>query len=403
MNAPSITGPAPRPQVLRTVALLVAVLAAVGSVAIGARRALSPGGGFGSGDFQWSPTRLFLEGVDPYQARMDGSPEIILTQSPNYLHLLYELLVPFGAMPFRTASISWLVLSVVLAVGLAVFYARTASLGRTGTLLLVAMVLASTPLRLGLGFGQHAVFLLVFATIAFAAAARPWAGAPLAVALTKYSFAPLALVLLVAGRLRTVVVAGVVLFAAAAVFAVVTSTDLLEALLAPFEVSRTAVGDGAADLMTVAGLTPWLDGNDLFVTALAVGGSVLLAGLARRQIRSGDWVFVLGIASVISLLCFKHLVHDLVFLLPVVVLVLRLRGARAVWGWVLLTYHWFLVGVVSQLGTPVDHPAVIVASFVAMSALYAVLVGDPRALRPADEDGAAGPAARTPVPELSGS
>ena len=297
MNAPSIPGPATRRQVLRTAAVVVAVLAAVGSVAIGARRALSPEGGFGSSDFQWSPARLFLEGVDPYQARLDGSPEIILTQSPNYLHLLYELLVPFGAA-VPTASIVWLVLTVALAVGLAVFYARTASLGRTGTLLLVAMVLASTPMRLGLGYGQHAVFLLVFATVAFAAAARPWAGAPLAVALTKYSFAPLALVLLVAGRLRTVVMAGVVLFAGAVVFAVVTSTNLLEALLAPFEVSRTAVGDGAADVMTVAGLTPWLDGNDLFVTALAVGGSVLLACLARRQIRSGDWVFVLGIASV---------------------------------------------------------------------------------------------------------
>ena len=369
-------------QAIRRIVMTLGLVAALASVYIGAHRALSPAGGFGSSDFQWSPTRLFLHGIDPYQARLDGSPDIILTQSPNYLHLLYEILIPFGALPFRVAAVCWLVLSVVLAVGLAVFYARMASLGRTGTVLLVAMVLCSTPLRLGLGYGQHAVFLLVFATMAFAASTRSWAGAPLAVALTKYSFAPLALVLLVAGRLRQVVVAGTVLLSAAAVFAAVTSTGFLATLVAPLTVSRAAVGAGAADLMTVAGLTPWLDGNELPVTALAVAGSLLLAVVARRQIRSGDWVFVLGIASVISLLCFKHLVHDLVFLLPVVVLALRLRGRRAACAWALLAYHWFVVGILSQLGTPMDTPAVIVASFVAMAALFLVLLGDPAVLRP---------------------
>jgi hypothetical protein len=367
--------------------LAVAVAAAAGSVYVGARRALSPAGGFGSSDFQWSPTRLFLDGIDPYQARLDGSPDIILTQSPNYLHLLYEVLLPFGALPFDVAAASWLVLSLVLAVGLAVFYARTASLGPVGTVLLVAMLLSSTPLRLGLGYGQHAVFLLVFATMAFVASSRSWAGAPLAVALTKYSFAPLALVMLVAGRLRNLVVAGVVLLAAAAVFAVWTSTGLVATLLAPLIVSRAAVGAGAADLMTVAGLTPWLEGNETSVAALAVIGSCVLALVARRQIRSGDWVFVLGIGSVISLLCFKHLVHDLVFLLPVVVLALRMRGSKAALAWGMLAYHWFAVGVVSQLGTPMDTPAVILTSFVAMSVLFGVLLSEPRALRPANRSG----------------
>lgn len=384
--------------------LVVAVVAALTSVYIGGRRALSASSGFGSGDFQWSPTRLFLSGVDPYQARLDGSPEIILTQSPNYLHLLYEVLVPFGVLPFATAAVCWFALNVVLAVGIAVFYARTAALGPIGTLLLVAALLCSTPLRLGLGFGQHAVFLLVFATLAFAASARSLAGAPLAIALTKYSFAPLALVLLVAGRLRSVLVAGAVLLAAAAGFAMVTSTGLVDTLVAPLRVSRTAVGPGAADLMTVLGLTPWFDGNEPLVSGAAVLAALALAALARRQIRTGDWVYVLGLGSVISLLCFKHLAHDLVFLLPVVVLALRMRGPRAWCTWAVLAYHWIAVGVLSQLGTPIDTPAVVVVSSTAMAALFVVLRTDPQALRPAaasaPDPGAA--ADVDPVPEPSG-
>jgi hypothetical protein len=157
--------------------------------------------------------------------------------------------------------------------------------------------------------------------------------------------------------------------------------------------------------MTVAGLTPWLDGNELPVTVLAILGSAFLAAVARRQIRNGDWVFILGIGSLISLLCFKHLVHDLVFLLPVVVLVLRLRGLRAVCGWALVAYHWFVVGIISQLGTPMDTPAVIVVSFAAMAALFVVVVGDPLALRPAERPGLADRTVAlrdAPVPELPG-
>ncbi|WP_164704319.1 glycosyltransferase family 87 protein [Blastococcus litoris] len=364
-------------------------LLAVASVAVSGRRALSDAREFGSKDFQWSPTRLFLDGVDPYQARLDGSDDIILTQSPNYLHLLYEVLSPVGLLPFTTARAVWLVLSVALAIALGVFYARTAHLGRAGTVILVGALLASTPVRLGLSVGQHGVFLLACATVAFAFAARPWAGIPLAVALTKYSFAPLGLVLLVAGRIRTIVVAGAVLAGGALLFAVVTSTGLVDAVLGPFRVAGNAVGSGAADLMTVLGLTPWFDGNEPVVSALAVVGAVALAVIARRQIRSGDWVFQLGIASVVSLICFKHLAHDLVFLLPVVVLALRMTGARAAVAWAGLAWHGFVVGVLSQLGTPYDTPAVVVASFLVLAAMFAVLATDPDAERSRDARGLA--------------
>jgi hypothetical protein len=374
-------GSAEIPRVTTWAAATVMSLFALASVYVGGSRALSDALEFGSKDFQWSPTRLFLEGTDPYQASLDGSPDIILTQSPNYLHLLYEVLTPFGLLPFATAKAAWLVLTVALAVGLGIFYARTAGLGRAGTVLLVAALLASTPMRLGLSVGQHAVFLLACATIAFAASGRSWAGAPLAVAVTKYSFAPLGLVMLAAGRIRTAVVAGAVLLAAAAVFAAVTSTGFVAILLAPFRVAQNAVGSGAADLMTVLGLTPWLDGNEPLVSALAVLGAVALTALAVRQIRTGDWVFGLAVAAVISLLCFKHLAHDLVFLLPGVVVALRMRGVRALLAWAALGWHGFVVGVLSQLGTPYDTPAVVATSFVVMAALFVLLVTDPAALR----------------------
>ena len=393
----------------RLVLVGVACIAAVGSVYIGAVRATTPGADFGSGDFQWSPTRLLLEGGDPYAARLSGSDRIILTQSPNYLHLLYWVLAPFGAMPFSTALWSWMVLNVLAATALGLWYGRLAGCGRTGSVLFAAALLCSTPFRLGLSYGQHAVLVLACATVAFAAARRSWAGVALAVALTKYSFAPLGLVMLVRGRLRTVVMAGGALLLAAVAFSIVTGTDLGTALREPFQLSRASVGNGTADVMTVASFTPWLSANSPVLTVLALVTATGATACAVRVLREGDWVFGLGVSAMISLVSFKHLTHDFVLLLPVLVLLLRLRGPRAWLGWAGIAYHWYVLGVLSQLGAPLDTPAVTVVSFVVLSGLLVLVTTAPGARRSRSpelpsEPGRPRPAdaERTPDPSAAG-
>ena len=346
---------------------------------VGAVRATTPGSGFGSSDFQWSPTRLLLQGIDPYAARLAGSDGIILTQSPNYLHLLYWLLTPFGALSFSAALWSWMVLNVLLAVGLGLWYGRMAHTGRAGSLLITAALLCSTPFRLGLSNGQHAVLVLACATVAFAAAQRPWAGTALAVALTKYSFAPLGLVLLVKGRLRALFAAGLTLLLAAGGMSLMTGTALGTVLMEPFELSRAVVGDGAADVMTVLSLTPWFSGTSPALTVIGVLTAGTFTVCLARALRDGDWVFGLGVAAMISLVSFKHLTHDFVLLLPVVVLLLRMSGLRSWLGWGALGYHWLLLGVLAQFGTAIDTPAVIVVSFVVLIALLVLVASTPTA------------------------
>ena len=48
----------------------------------------------GSQDFQWSPSVLFWEGVNPYTYYLNGNENnrIILSQAPNYAHLVSECL-----------------------------------------------------------------------------------------------------------------------------------------------------------------------------------------------------------------------------------------------------------------------------------------------------------------------
>ncbi len=60
-----------------------------------------------STDFQWSPTLLLSEGVNPYQVAISGNVDgkILLSQYPPYLHLLYIVMLPLALLPYVAGQI----------------------------------------------------------------------------------------------------------------------------------------------------------------------------------------------------------------------------------------------------------------------------------------------------------
>ena len=67
----------------------------------------------GSGDFQYSPTILFLEKINPYEYFLSGDIDnkIINQQLPVYSHATYVLLAPFGFLEWELARSIWSLLN----------------------------------------------------------------------------------------------------------------------------------------------------------------------------------------------------------------------------------------------------------------------------------------------------
>jgi hypothetical protein len=87
---------------IRIAALASLSIAALISLVTGIRHAFE----YGCHDLQWIGARLVGQRIDPWQEELAHFPHHFAHFSPpNYLHLLYLILLPLGALSFHSAEI----------------------------------------------------------------------------------------------------------------------------------------------------------------------------------------------------------------------------------------------------------------------------------------------------------
>lgn len=308
---------------LWSVALVVTGLGVVNGVA----------GATGSGDFQWSGAHLLGHGVNAFDAVLHHRRAgLLLNQNPNYLHLLYFVLLPLGALPFSVARVVWVVANLAMAGGSALLLGRGVALRGWPLAGFVGLMFTSSPLVVAVGGGQQTLLVLFCSVLAFSAGPAASRGIAIAVAMTKYSFAPIGLVLLLRRRTTEIATAAALCAAAAVGYAVLTGSGLVATLLGPLQVS-VDMARGSADVMTLSGYA--LHAHRAPATyGCAVACCLALLWWSRRLLAEGHWVDALAGGALISLLTFPHLMYDYCLLLPLLASAVRLpRRAR----WAVLT------------------------------------------------------------------
>src|ERR1035437_2129471 len=115
-----------------------------------------------SQDLQWSGTKLLLAHADPWAVYLgpNGHAAFYMTQIPNYLPILYVLLIPIGWMSLTTAKLVWLVCNLLFAVGSGVLAARFYGLSKDSSFAVVCLMLMATPTRTTIGNGQQGLMVL---------------------------------------------------------------------------------------------------------------------------------------------------------------------------------------------------------------------------------------------------
>ena len=199
---------------VRAGVLVILAALALLSAAQGLRNALVQ-----SQDLQWSGARMLMERIDPWADALQHDPRhmILKTQIPNYLPLLYLMMLPLGALPPLAAQIIWGLCNLSFAALSAWLAARFYGLGKSMTLAVLCLILMATPTRVTIGNGQYGLFVLVL-----------WCASLLAIRITdgramtcgisyvKFNFAPLLLLyLLMKSGMRRVSVSVVPVLAGA--------------------------------------------------------------------------------------------------------------------------------------------------------------------------------------------
>lgn len=269
-----------------------------------------------SQDLQWSGASLLLRGINPFQEWLNGNinHEIILKQIPNYLHLLYFILLPIGSLDINTAKIAWLIVNLICTTLVICLIAKELHFSKEKTLFLSCLFLMSTPFRNSLGNGQISIIVLLGYMLSMLSTSKIEKGISTSIAITKYSFAPpLILSLLYNRNYLSVSLAAILNLLAVMIFCYLFNINFIDGVVLPLKVSAFGVGIGTADIMSIFELK-FGRGNPVnYVISILFCLTVFyfFARTTRRN-RLLDLAFI----SILSLASFKHISYDFVFLLP---------------------------------------------------------------------------------------
>jgi hypothetical protein len=332
-----------------------------------------------SQDFQWSPAKVLLDGADPFAVWLSGDAahRIILTQTPNYAHLLYLLLLPVGALPWAAAKPFWAAANLLFAVASCWLLSRDNRLPRQFAIAILCVFLASTPLRMVIGNGQQVLLSLFCLYLGWTLPGTLAASFFLAVGFSKYTFAlPFALGLLLERRIGRLMGAGAFLGAGWLVFSGLSDSSPLATLLEPVKVGSKAVGLGIADLMSLGNalrldsvVFPGVSAGLALIGATSLT-LVLKGPLARMS--SAERFAALGL---IALMSFVHLSYDFVYLLPMAMLLPNLPVPRRMVVAVGVAWFWFMLKGVDHLWAPGGSAVWIAASWLIELAMLCAFTG----------------------------
>lgn len=385
----------------RIIAIGLALLAIVAAIFVGTgiKNALGPQG---SHDFQWTPSKDVVDGVNPYRSFIEWNesestltqgqavtakpsvPPHFLNQSPSYPASTYVLLAPFAHLDWDTAKQMWLLANLIFIILLLVGMQRVFPVSNRSLLtLLVLSFLIASPLRTSLGAGQHN-FISLAAFIWSWYYARDGknqtlAGVLLAVAWIKYSLTfPLTLIFLRKNNYKPVLIA-------AGIHAFLTCIAAWRIGMWPHEfffnsVQVVLMGDGTGFLNLIAISMNLNLPLPVPLTIIAIATVAVAAAVIRYS--DADELLVLTFLGLFSCAVFYHHGYDFVVLLLCswALVQNKLQGAATTATTFLLIMawagHWFAKELSTVLG---PYPAV-AADYLLVSVFYCVLFLTARAI-----------------------
>jgi len=299
--------------------LLIFFLVIVASISV--LHAFNIANTYGTSDFQYSPTVLFLEKINPYEYFMTGNLDrrIMLAQHPIYAHITYIILAPLGLLEWEIARLAWSILNFIVALYCVILISKFCKLKFFETIIICLIFFCSTPFRNCIANGQHTFFVLLF-FCALMINTKNLRNFFLGFSYFKYSFMPLlGLFILFRNGPKGLIISLIFLIIGWLFFSFYLSQNPFETLFQPIQTAFSQGFDqtlARGDLFTILGYlkTFELDFNlNLFIIIVLLIVSFFLA----KHISSiNNRMLILSLLLIGNLFTFGHLIYDYIVLLP---------------------------------------------------------------------------------------
>ena len=308
-------------------------------------------------DFQWSGAHLLSQHENPWSLYIEHKDKgkIILGQQPNYLAELFLILWPLGRMPFQDAVLWWCGFNLAFTAGVIYVTRRMFLLDRNHTLLVMFLLMASTPFRVTLHIGQHGLFVLMMLCLAFFSRNLGLRALALGLSYCKYSFAPvIVLMLLVRRRVDVVLMSLIPPLVGLLVAWGMLGGSLWTLAIEPLAVAKMAMSPGHGDVMTFSeALLRNLHTSPALTFAIPSALGLFASAVGAIWIgrsRGIDDKLQFAVALILTLLCTKHVAYDFVVLVvPVAAAVMAPKSKSRIVVLLCALHFWFLAPLVGHI------------------------------------------------------
>tara|TARA_A100001015_G_scaffold261964_1_gene307815 strand:- start:991 stop:2106 length:1116 start_codon:yes stop_codon:yes gene_type:complete len=293
-------------------------------------------------DLQWSPSVLFLENIDVYKSFFENNLRDLIHESgfPNYSTSSIYIHLIISKMSFENANKFWFILFTFLMIILYKILKKKTELKDIEVFLILSFFIFSKPYMILLSSAQFSLisffsFFLYF----FYKNKKKFIGFFLIS--VKYSFFPIILFYDIIKHksikftLYTLILSLIFVLHYSFYF----ESSFFNNLIAPLLIAKETTASGVLDLQTLMGNHPKNDFiRYIILIFIGVSGLLIILNYTKR-----NTIFDLSICSLLTLLIFKHLYYDFVFLLPVLIYAtLHTKKIAKYIIFLIVFYFWFI-------------------------------------------------------------
>lgn len=306
---------------------------------------------YGSTDFQYSPTVLFKEKINPYEYFLysENTERIFPVQYPVYSHLTYFLFYIYALFDWPTAKILWGISNILIALISSIIITSHAQLKFKSILLILSLFFLSTPFRNCIGNGQLSnLILLIFCS--FLITSPNLKNFFLGFSYIKYSFMPLcAFIILKKDGLKGFIISFLVCSIGWILFSIYLNQNILDTLFQPIYSGFKGYDNTLArgDIYTIINFFYASDNFPYLIISLLFLISFLIA---QEIAKEKDLLLSLSLMSVANLFIFGHLIYDYVLLLPLLVYSFKnFSNKISKLSLIIIFYFWFGIRLVEYV------------------------------------------------------
>ena len=294
-------------------------------------------------DLKYSGSKLFLNDENIYKIYFDDPSDqrILGSQYPNYSIASIYFHLPLGFFSFDLAKIIWRIFSIILLAHTYIILSNSdLEIKNQNFIIFFSMIILiiSKPFNVLINTGNFSI-VCFWAYIFFFIGKKYNIFISLLISSIKYSFAPI-LIFYAFYKKNFLQIFFVFLFTIFLLFhfSYKFDYDFIKLIIAPLQIGALSTASGFLDFQTLLGNHP---NNEIlrYILIFLLSFSFFYFILKKTNRSS---LFDLSIVSLLTILFFKHLYYDVIFLLPTLIYSFKIESKYKYTLIFVIFYYWFV-------------------------------------------------------------